>query len=696
MTVATNLRRVQYVLNGVTTAFPVPFPFLSAGDLQVTRTFLDGSEAVLALNADYTVAGAGSASGGTVTFPAAGVSGERLTIRRTVARVQLTDYVPNDPFPAEAHERALDLLTMMAQEDGDELARAVMVADSDARRGQMILPPLAARAGRFMGFDADGLPVALSGTGADGALRADLVASGGSALVGYGARSVAAKLGDVVSVLDSPDIVADGVSNDSAALLAFCAANKGKTIVIPAGVTVLAAGLVMSGPTWNGTRLVIDGVFKMAPSGGGANFQGVTWCGIVLHDCWDCSIDIRGWLDGNRAAQAANQQHYAIMVAGGGRHRFPILCGRELRGDMLCFQSKTLNVVSDIPEDCYVGPMLTSNSAYDGRNALTFICGRRIVSAGGIARRHGGVIGAERMPGGVDIEPDAGWQINEDIHIGPWVVDSAGTSGIAIIGRSITENDANEDWNVRNVTFVAPTVFAAQGIGGGGIASGPIMRRAANIKVLGGSVKTNDRTFGWTFDFIDGLQADISAEFVGIGCDIGFLGVVRNFDIRVNVKDYAGPAVLVTGASRGRLTLIESEPAGAGSFGLQIAARTRTVTQDNVVYVLDVPFDVNLTAAVLVDPTVTIGAGTHVQGQLTGYSNLALQCAGASIPFRQVEGRNYQAAVPTAGFWHRGEFVENTQPSLSAGKVTQGWRRLTSGNGHVLNTDWAAVVAPNS
>ena len=41
-----------------------------------------------------------------------------------------------------------------------------------------------AREGKFLGWDAGGLPVLLSGSGADGALRTDLAADGGAALVG--------------------------------------------------------------------------------------------------------------------------------------------------------------------------------------------------------------------------------------------------------------------------------------------------------------------------------------------------------------------------------------------------------------------------------------------------------------------------------------------------------------------------------
>jgi len=82
MTVATNLRRVQYVLNGVSTAFPVPFQFLAPEDLQVLRRSASGADTALILNVDFTVAGAGNPSGGTVTLASPGTSGLQLLILR--------------------------------------------------------------------------------------------------------------------------------------------------------------------------------------------------------------------------------------------------------------------------------------------------------------------------------------------------------------------------------------------------------------------------------------------------------------------------------------------------------------------------------------------------------------------------------------------------------------------------------------
>lgn len=49
-------------------------------------------------------------------------------------------------------------------------------------------------------------------------------------------------------------------------------------------------------------------------------------------------------------------------------------------------------------------------------------------------------------------------------------------------------------------------------------------------------------------------------------------------------------------------------------------------------------------------------------------------------------------SIPTTGAFTKGDFVINTLPTVLGGGgnhyVVLGWKRLTTGNLHVLNTDW--------
>lgn len=130
MTVSTSINKSgPYAGSGTTGPFTVTFRFLANSHLRVIKTSTTGSEATLTLGVDYSVTGAGGASG-TVTLTSPLLTGEKLTIVRNVPLTQETDYVFDDSFPAESHEQALDKLTMIAQQLAEEVDRAVKVLPS--------------------------------------------------------------------------------------------------------------------------------------------------------------------------------------------------------------------------------------------------------------------------------------------------------------------------------------------------------------------------------------------------------------------------------------------------------------------------------------------------------------------------------------------------------------------------------------
>lgn len=123
MTVPSSTSRDQQAGNGVTTDFTVPFRILDQTHIRVLLT-VAGVTTEQVLTTNYTVSGVGGAST-TVTFLVAPPSGSTVTFLRNVPMTQETDYVPNDPFPAESHERALDKLTMIVQQLDEGLDRAM-------------------------------------------------------------------------------------------------------------------------------------------------------------------------------------------------------------------------------------------------------------------------------------------------------------------------------------------------------------------------------------------------------------------------------------------------------------------------------------------------------------------------------------------------------------------------------------------
>lgn len=125
MTVSSEQSSVTYVGNGVTVLFAIPYYFLEKTHITVSLVSSTGAVIPKVLDVDYTVSGAGNQAGGSLTFTVAPPNLSTLVILREVPVTQLTDYQPNDDFPAESHERALDKLTMIAQQLVEDDGRAL-------------------------------------------------------------------------------------------------------------------------------------------------------------------------------------------------------------------------------------------------------------------------------------------------------------------------------------------------------------------------------------------------------------------------------------------------------------------------------------------------------------------------------------------------------------------------------------------
>lgn len=131
MTIASQPVRQTYVCAGVTGPYDFSSRFLAAEDLAVTRITAAGARSRLSLEAgDYTVSGAGDPAGGFVETATAYADGQ-IEIWLDVAITQDTAYTAGDAFPAEAHEAALDKLTLIAAQLDRE--QADYQAANDAR-----------------------------------------------------------------------------------------------------------------------------------------------------------------------------------------------------------------------------------------------------------------------------------------------------------------------------------------------------------------------------------------------------------------------------------------------------------------------------------------------------------------------------------------------------------------------------------
>ena len=126
MTIGTEPPIIRYAYTSPAT-FSFNFRITEEESLQVRHVakFSD-APVLLELTTDYTVNLVEGFDGGTVTLRASLVLAEGLLeLRRNEDIDQETDYVNNDPFDMDILERSLDKLTMIDQQQQEELARCI-------------------------------------------------------------------------------------------------------------------------------------------------------------------------------------------------------------------------------------------------------------------------------------------------------------------------------------------------------------------------------------------------------------------------------------------------------------------------------------------------------------------------------------------------------------------------------------------
>ena len=158
MTVSTTIIKSSHNGNGSTTTFAYNFKIFADTDLVVIIRSSTGTETTKTLTTHYTVAGAGDASGGSITFTSGNIpaSGETVVIRRNVPQTQAIDYIANDPFPAETNEEGLDRATMIAQQISEEADRSIKLSRTNTMASTEFTVGATDRANKILAFDASG------------------------------------------------------------------------------------------------------------------------------------------------------------------------------------------------------------------------------------------------------------------------------------------------------------------------------------------------------------------------------------------------------------------------------------------------------------------------------------------------------------------------------------------------------------
>ena len=532
-------------------------------------------------------------------------------------------------------------------------------------------------------------------------ILANLAASTGSSLVGFiqsgtgaVARTLQSKNRDIVSIYDF-GAVGDGTTDDSTVVQACIDAHKGKTITIPYG-TPLVAGLLLSGATYDGTRVICTGgELKLKADAGASTFDGC-WIGLLVKECDRVYLDL-AW-NGNRAAMTDREQIFCVGIAGASNTKIPNLTIREIRGDGLYISQSSYTGTSTTPTNTEIGTVTVTNTADDGRNAVSVIAANGLTIDTIVSRKVGGTVGGALMPGGLDIEPDFGYQPCTDITIGTVQVTTAGTAGCGILGKAIT-NDAARDWNCTHITIKNFDVHRT-GTAGSGLAAASFVRYADSE--INGTVRYTGGTKGKgvNVDYAQRVTGRVSASTVTQGFTIGTVNEVRDFEFDVRVTDYNTAGLRPCAVTRGKFTgHIYGASAASTAFAIQCHDEGRgAITQTDITYEIDAPYDGANARAFRNEPgnSVLLDAACVVQNcSYYGYAN-PQTTIDAEIKKVNVKGLSFASAIPSGGTWRRVDFVTNTGPALDAnGMIQLGWVRLTTGSANVAGTDWAYVYTSN-
>lgn len=253
-TLTSTSNSVSYTGNSVTTSYTVPFKFLAASDLVVTV-----AGATKVLNSDYTVTGAGNATG-TVKFSVAPASSAVVAITRVVPLTQPSTVRTALPFPAGATiDTALDRTTMQLQQ-----LNAKEVADIG---------------------NVNNTVAAFNASGAAIGSTTSVLATGSTT-----PRTLAARAADIANVKDW-NAKGDGVTDDTVAIDAAQAAvlTTGKTLFFPCGnyldshaITVGSSGARIQGAGKACTTITFTGatdgiaVADVAPTVSDFQIDGLT------------------------------------------------------------------------------------------------------------------------------------------------------------------------------------------------------------------------------------------------------------------------------------------------------------------------------------------------------------------------------------------------------------------------------------
>lgn len=240
-----------FLITGLPQVIPVGFPFQSSADLLVLDAGASGTgrdpAQALTLGSDYTVTGGGynaanQMQSGSITIVSTGahsvITSDQLTIMRSGALTQETDFIPPGPGTITLLYRALDKIATLEQQINEISGRALQFEKIESLSPVLLK---SARASKYQAFDANGVPIFLAGTQA---AASDSTLSTVTSTGTTTARALGIRFAEIANAKDF-GALGNGVTSDYTALAAALSGAYQSIYIGPGTYPIGSTGLVI-------------------------------------------------------------------------------------------------------------------------------------------------------------------------------------------------------------------------------------------------------------------------------------------------------------------------------------------------------------------------------------------------------------------------------------------------------------------